>query len=252
MRGRRSLIPGPTHRSRSASHNTTSLVAVRGRMAILVNRRLVSNSRSIGSIAVSHIRRRSVRWQRIWVLLDVVDVSVPRLALPESALRRPGRVAVVGGGAEGTLFAAVLDETDFDEEGEEEEDQCNNSDGERSLLELARLMQARQSRETSTPVVHGIIHIRIPGSEGRVHVAGATMRATPQRPRNVDECSSEAEIDDHPNHAEECDASEKAHERQTQDCVEDCSAGDTLNGFDIGGDVQVMVVECGEEVGEYS
>jgi len=252
VRGRCSLIPGPTHRSRSTSHNTTCLIPVRGRMAILVNRRLISNSRSIGSITGSHIRRCSVRGQSIWVLLDIVDASVLGLALPESALGRPSCVAVVGRGAEGTLFAAVLDETNFDEDGEEEEDQCDNSDRERSLLELACLMQTRQSRETSTSIVHIIIHIRIPGSEGRIHVAAATMRTTSQRPRNIDECSSEAEIDNHPNYAEECDASEKAHQQETQDGVDDCSTRDTLNGSNIGGDVQAMVVECGEEVGEYS
>lgn len=59
--------------------------------------------------------------ERVGVLL-VHGVVALLLALPELAFGGASCVAVVGGGAEGTLFAAVADETIFDEDGEEEED----------------------------------------------------------------------------------------------------------------------------------
>lgn len=53
----------------------------------------------------------------------LVGVSlVLGLALPELALWGTGCVSVVWGGAEGALLAAVLDEEEFEEDGDEEED----------------------------------------------------------------------------------------------------------------------------------
>lgn len=46
-------------------------------------------------------------------------------ALPEFTTGRAGRVAVVGGGAEGLLALAVADHEEFDGDGEEEEDTMN-------------------------------------------------------------------------------------------------------------------------------
>jgi hypothetical protein len=50
-----------------------------------------------------------------------LSVAVLGLALPEFALGGASGVAVVGGGAEGFLFLVVADETEFDEDGEGEE-----------------------------------------------------------------------------------------------------------------------------------
>lgn len=60
----------------------------------------------------------------IWVLLasGELSIAVLGLALPELAFGGTGCVAVVGRGAEGALFAAVLNETILDEDGDEEED----------------------------------------------------------------------------------------------------------------------------------
>jgi hypothetical protein len=58
--------------------------------------------------------------QRVRVLL--VQRVPLLLALPELASWGAGCVAVVGGGPEGALFAAVADEAVLDEDGEEEED----------------------------------------------------------------------------------------------------------------------------------
>jgi hypothetical protein len=54
----------------------------------------------------------------------LIFLSVGRfgLALPEFAAGRAGSIAVVGGGAEGALFAAVPDEEEFEGDREEEED----------------------------------------------------------------------------------------------------------------------------------
>jgi hypothetical protein len=59
--------------------------------------------------------------KRVGVLF-VQGVVALLLALPELAFGGAGGVAVVGGGAEGALLAAVADEAIFDEDGEEEED----------------------------------------------------------------------------------------------------------------------------------
>lgn len=49
-------------------------------------------------------------------------IAILGLALPELALWGAGGVAVVGGGTECFLFLVVADETEFYEDGEEEED----------------------------------------------------------------------------------------------------------------------------------
>jgi hypothetical protein len=49
-------------------------------------------------------------------------IAILGLALPELAPWGAGGVAIVGGGTEGFLFLVVADETEFDEDGEEEED----------------------------------------------------------------------------------------------------------------------------------
>ena len=108
MRSSRSLI--------SIAHRR---ISIRSSIPILVDRRLTTNSRGISSIALAHISRRGVGWERIGVLVGISLVLA--LALPELALGRAGGVAVVGGGAVGALLAAVLDQEEFEEDGDEEE-----------------------------------------------------------------------------------------------------------------------------------
>lgn len=62
--------------------------------------------------------------ERVWVLLASSELSIAALwlALPELALWRAGRVAVVWRWAESTLFAAVLNEAVLGEDGDEEKD----------------------------------------------------------------------------------------------------------------------------------
>ena len=81
-------------------------------VAIFVVDRLLTNSRSVRSVAGSHIMRSSVSWQRIW-LLNVIGVIGLRLALPEFAAGGAGCVAIVWGWTVGLLFAVVFDEEEF-------------------------------------------------------------------------------------------------------------------------------------------
>jgi len=60
--------------------------------------------------------------ERIGVFLRSSQFPATSSALPELAPRQAGCVVIVGGGPEGTLLAVLPDESDFDEDGEEEED----------------------------------------------------------------------------------------------------------------------------------
>ena len=111
------LVP-PSCRSRSGrlipillrSHRTTPH---RHRaVPILVVHGLTPDSRGIRRVRGAHVGRRGVDGQL--VASGVLGVAgVLGLALPELAFGRAGGVAVVGGGAEGALFATVSDEAVF-------------------------------------------------------------------------------------------------------------------------------------------
>lgn len=113
MRSRRSLPSTPARR----------LIPIRSTVPILIHRHFTraANSRGIGCMRVPDVGRSRVGWQGIGVLLGVRGITF-WLALPEFPLWRAGCVAVVWGGAEGALFAAVADEKELEGDGEEEED----------------------------------------------------------------------------------------------------------------------------------
>jgi len=203
MRGSRSLIPGTIHST--ASNNTSSLISISSSVTIFLVRSLISDSRSISGVAGSHIRRSSVCGKSIGVLLEIGGTLW--LALPELALGRAGCVTVVGGGAESALLAAVADEAEFDEDGEEKENKSNNCNGETSSLELTCSVQAREPSETTVSLVDSVACLGVSRSERSVDISSAAVGATSSCPRHVDESSSEAKIEDHANDAEESDAS---------------------------------------------
>jgi hypothetical protein len=112
-----------------------------------------------------------------------------------------------------------------------------------------------QTWKDCEPTVAGgypVIGISIPGSKWCVDVALARTIASASRIGNVDESPSEAEIKQHGNSAQECDAAEAADKEESEDGVDDSGAGNTFNSANIGVDVQAMVVEGCEEVGEDS
>jgi hypothetical protein len=119
-------------RSRSRISRRSRSLRLRGdrvRRSILAIHRLIAYSRGISGIRVSDLARRRVGREHIRVMFlssettgAELSVAVLGLALPEFALGGAGGVAVVGGGAEGFLFLVVADETEFDEDGEGEED----------------------------------------------------------------------------------------------------------------------------------
>jgi len=124
----RPLIPVMRHarmRSRGSLPPTPGVPAIRspGRhIAILIQRGLAgADSGRIRRIRSSDVGGCGMGRECVGVLL-VQGVVALLLALPELAFGGTGGVAVVGGGAEGTLFAAVADEAVFGEDGEEEED----------------------------------------------------------------------------------------------------------------------------------
>lgn len=92
-------------------HNPTSLSTktTRSRRTILSIRRFLgAYSSALSSIASPHIRRRSMRGQRIRLLAKLSIASL-LLALPETTLWGAGRVAIVGGWTEGFFFLVVAD-----------------------------------------------------------------------------------------------------------------------------------------------
>lgn len=98
--------------SRGSLPPTARLPAIRGprrHIAVLVHRGLArADSGRVRRIRGPNIGGRGVGRERVGVLL-VQGVVALLLALPELAFGGAGGVAVVGGGAEGALFAAVAD-----------------------------------------------------------------------------------------------------------------------------------------------
>jgi len=146
----------------------------------------------------------------------------------------------------------VADEAEFGEDGEEKEDKSNNRNSETSLLQLACGVQARETSEPTTSLRNSVAGVRISRSERCVDISSAAGCSSSRRPCDVDECSSESKIEEHANHAEESDASKTADEQQCENGVQDCCSRDTFHGFDVGSDVEVMVVKRCEEVRENS
>jgi len=172
VRSRGSLIP-IAHRR----------ISIRGRITILVDWRLTTNSSRISSVARAHVSRGSVCWERVGILVGISPVLW--LALPELALGSAGGVPVVWGWAEGALLATVLDEEEFEEDGDEEEDAVDNisiayqlkvcrrgyspsdnCDGESSLLEPASSSQAWQDGNTAITSNDIVVQVGVSVSVG--------------------------------------------------------------------------------------
>jgi len=172
VRSRGSLIP-IAHRR----------ISIRGRITILVDWRLTTNSSRISSVARAHVSRGSVCWERIGILVGISPVLW--LALPELALGSAGGVPVVWGWTKGALLATVLDEEEFEEDGDEEEDAVDhisivhqlkvcrrgyspsdNCDGESSLLESASSSQAWQDGNTAITSNDIVVQVGVSVSVG--------------------------------------------------------------------------------------
>jgi hypothetical protein len=85
-----------------------------------------------------------------------------------------------------------------------------------------------------------------------IDIPTARSSASACSPCNIDESSSECEIEEHSKSAQECDSSKTAHEHECEDGVEDTGAGNAFHGAYVGVDVEIMIGECCEEVGEDS
>jgi len=153
VRSRGSLIP-IAHRR----------ISIRGRITILVDWRLTTNSGRISSVARAHVSRGSVCWERIGILVSISPVLW--LALPELALGSAGGVPVVWGWTKGALLATVLDQEEFEEDGDEEEDASDNCDGESSLLESASSSQAWQDGNTAITSNDIVVQVGVSVSVG--------------------------------------------------------------------------------------
>jgi len=209
-------------------------------------------SRSVGSVARTHISRRAVSRQSVGVLLDICRPLLG-FALPELALGLAGGVAVVGVVVvlDGLLLLAVADEAILDEDGEEEEDGSNDRNSKSRLLQSTRRPQARQSSQPAPAITRSDNQSsHIPTPKRGAHNARARMRPLPCRIRKIDKGAGEAQIEQHAEHAEEGDAAEEADEDERDEGVEGGGAGDALDGLDGRVDVQAVRVLDGDVVGE--
>lgn len=107
----------PSHAMPDRSSRARAILVVRG-----LSHASPADGSRVRGVTSPHIRRRLVRGKYISVLLHIRGVLGFGLALPELPLWRAGCVAVVGGGAEGLLFAVVAHEEELEDGGEEEED----------------------------------------------------------------------------------------------------------------------------------
>jgi hypothetical protein len=241
--------------------------------AILVIRGLVAHGRGVGGIAVPHGGRLRVRGEGVGVLLRrAAKLGVARgarAALPELAPGRAGRVAVVGRGPEGLLAPAVADERELERDGEEEEDaaggvswgrvvggmgggdvRSNDGDGEARRVEPTRGVQRRQPHER--PVRRAgdrVLGVDVAVPERGVDEPRARSSSA-GRERHVRKRAGEAQVQQHRERREEPEAAQAAHEQDGEDGVQHAGAGDALDGFDVGCNVDVVAGEHGEEVRE--
>lgn len=67
---------------------------------------------------------------------------------------------------------------------------------------------------------------------------------------NGDEAAHEEEVHDDGEEGKEDDAAEEESQENSEGSVNDCGARNALNRFRIGGNVQIVLCQVGEEVGE--
>lgn len=111
-------------------------------------------------------------------------------------------------------------------------------------------MQTREYGKAPIPLRDSVPNVGVPAPERRVHISSAASITAPRRIRHIDEGTAESEIEQHAEEGEEGNAAETAYKQQGEDCVQDAGAGDAFYGSDVDVDVQAVVVQCGQEVGE--
>jgi hypothetical protein len=130
--------------------------------------------------------------------------------------------------------------------------QSNYSDSETNLLKLTSSVQTRKTSESTTSLVYNIVGECVSRSKWRVHISSAGMSTASRRIRNVDKSSGESKIQEHANDTEESDASKTADEKEGENGVENTSAGNSFYRPNVRRDVEVMVMQCSQEIGEYA
>jgi hypothetical protein len=125
----------------------------------------------------------------------------------------------------------------------------NDSHRKASSLQSTGCVQARKSCESAVSLRNRVV-VGVSTSERSVDKSPAASITTACRIRHIDERSAEGQVKEHSQKAEECDAAETAHQEQGEDCVKDGGTGDTFDGTDVCVDVQVVVMQCCEEVRE--
>lgn len=124
--------------------------------------------------------------------------------------------------------------------------------GETGGVELACSAVFGQDNNTAVVGSDFVVCARITSSERSVDDSAAAVVAMAGSVCDINECASESEIQDHRNEAQERDAAKTADQQECEDGVQDTSAGDTLNGLDIGVDVQFVVGKDSQEIGKNS
>lgn len=109
-------------------------------------------------------------------------------------------------------------------------------------------MEGGELGETGADLV-GIIIIQSL-TEYRVEVAAAGSRRMAIHVGDVDECADEGEVEQYGDERREHETGDAAQGQQGDEGVQGGGARDALDGAGVGGDVQIVVVHGGEEVGE--
>lgn len=124
----------------------------------------------------------------------------------------------------------------------------DDGDSQTGGLQAASSVEAGQVGETAPIALD--ISARLAPAKGRVNDASAAAGAVTIGPGDVDEGADEGDIQHQGDEGEERKPGEAAQQQQAHQRVQNGSAGDALDGTDLPRDVQVVVVQRGEEVRE--
>lgn len=126
----------------------------------------------------------------------------------------------------------------------------NDGNSEGGLLHLASLLQAGKQCDAAVGSRDTVLSVAETASKWCVDVAGALGSSSSGHICNVDKGTCESNIENDGDESENCNASEAAEEDKAGEREDDCNTRDTFDGANVGVDVQVVVLQGREEVGE--
>ena len=117
----------------------------------------------------------------------------------------------------------------------------DDGNGESSRLGPASSAELGEVQDAALPISDPGAISGVSATEGSVHVSVAGISASSESPRDIDEGTSEGEIEEHCNEAQDGDPADAADEDQGEDGEENTSARDTFYGSEVVCDVEFMI-----------